>query len=97
MCDETDWRCIELHHIAGRRHDPTTMPLCANDHLCLTDEQKEHPSMSKDADPQLARLSSFLRNLADMLRFIADKLIELADELLESARKSRTRAKRSAS
>jgi len=82
MCGESDWRCIELHHIAGRRHDRLTVLICANDHLRVSDDQKDHPSMSLDIDPFIARLSSFLRGLADALFAIAERLIKFADELL---------------
>jgi len=68
MCGENDWRCIELHHVGKRRNDLTTVLLCANDHLRMTDEQKDHPSMAHDADPVLVALNNFLRGLADMLR-----------------------------
>ena len=82
MCGETDWRCFELHHVSGQRYGPMTVPICINDHLRVTDRQKDHPTMNKEADLQVATLNNFLRGLADMLRIIADKLIEFADGLI---------------
>src|SRR5436190_793925 len=29
-CPETDWRCLECHHVAGRALDGFTVILCAN-------------------------------------------------------------------
>jgi hypothetical protein len=82
MCGESDWRCIEQHHVCRRKHDAMTVLLCANDHLRVTDDQKDHPSSSEAADPLLVQISNFLRGLADMLRVVADRLIEFADALL---------------
>jgi hypothetical protein len=84
-CGESDWRCIELHHPVGRRHDPMTALVCANDHLRLTNEQKDHPAMAKDADVFFIALQNFLRGLADMLRLVADRLVKFADGIVERA------------
>ena len=42
ICAENDWRCLELHHIAGQAFDDTTMIVCRNCHRKLSDMQKEH-------------------------------------------------------
>lgn len=97
MCGETDWRCIQEHHPAGRKHDAMTVMLCANDHLRVTDDQKDHPSADEGADPRLLQISNFLRGLAEMLRVIARRLIEFADALLERARMPVSPNNRSAS
>ena len=85
MCGDSDWRCIEQHHVAGRKRDAMTVLLCANDHLRMTDEQQDHPFTDEDADPVLVQISNFLRGLAEMLRLITERLIAFADELLERA------------
>jgi hypothetical protein len=84
-CGETDWRCIQEHHVGRRKHEPMTVLLCANDHLRVTDDQKDHPSSNEDADPFLVQISNFLRGLADMLRLVAKRLVEFADALLDRA------------
>lgn len=84
-CGETDWRCIDQHHIGRRKYDQTTVLLCANDHLRVTDEQRDHPSVNGDEDQLLAQISNFLRGLADVLRLVAQRLIEFADALLKRA------------
>jgi hypothetical protein len=86
MCGEAGWRCLEAHHVAGRRHDPRTVILCANDHLRVTDDQKDHLSTENHADPLLDKIGRFLLGLADMLRVIVDMLIEFGDALIAQAR-----------
>jgi hypothetical protein len=85
MCGESDWRCFEGHHVGRRKHDSMTILLCANDHLKVSDDQKDHPSSSENADLLLVQISNFLRGLADMLRLIVKRLTEFADALLERA------------
>jgi hypothetical protein len=85
MCGEGDWRCFEEHHVGRRKHDSMTILLCANDHLKVSNDQKDHPSSREDADLLLVQISNFLRGLADMLRLVAQRLIEFADALLERA------------
>src|SRR5439155_13562008 len=43
-CGETDWRCFELHHIAGKRFDEATVRLCRNCHAKASDSQRDHPA-----------------------------------------------------
>jgi hypothetical protein len=85
MCGETDRRCLEAHHVAGRRHDPRTVVLCANDHLRVTDDQKDYPSTENHADPLLNKIGHFLLGLADMLGVIVDMLIEFGGALIARA------------
>ena len=71
ICGETDWRCMELHHVAGQARDPSIVLVCANCHRKLTDEQKDHPASGGDDDPLLDRIGHFLigpgRHAADEL------------------------------
>lgn len=91
ICGETDWRIFELHHVAGQGRDPTVVPVCANCHRRLTDDQKDHPSSNVD-DPQLDRIGHFLLGLADMLRLIVEKLREFGHALIARARSPQTEA-----
>lgn len=85
ICGEHDWRCLELHHVAGQKHDETVVILCANHHRIVTDDQKDHPSSEPAADPLFDRIGHFLLGLADMLKRIVDTLYEFGHELIKRA------------
>ena len=55
-CGETDWRCLEAHHIAGRGFDNATVILCRNCHRKLSDEQKDHPPPVSSPPSQFDRI-----------------------------------------
>lgn len=82
MCGETDDRALELHHVAGRKHDETMVPSCSNCHRKVTDDQKDHPAFDPSADAVLANIGHFLLGLADMLRLIVEKLAEFGLTLI---------------
>ena len=82
ICGEGDWRTLELHHVAGRRHDNGVTPLCRNCHRKVSDDQNDHPAFEPDADPMLASIGHFLLGLADMLRIIVAKLTAFGLELI---------------
>ena len=42
-CGLADVRCLEAHHIAGRKFDDATVIFCRNHHRILSDDQKDHP------------------------------------------------------
>ena len=85
MCGERDWRTLEQHHIAGRRHDEALATLCRNCHRKVSDDQKDHPAFNSQADPALAGIGHFLLGLADMLRIIVAKLYEFGLALIQGA------------
>lgn len=87
MCPESDWRCMEGHHIAGRKYDETEIIVCRNCHRKLSDDQKDHPDFNLNADPILQRIGHFLLGLADMLRRIVERLAEFGAILIETASK----------
>lgn len=82
MCGEADDRALELHHVAGRKHDDVTVILCRNCHRKVSDNQKDHPAIITQADPMLAIIGSFLLGLADMLNIIVAKLCEFGLALI---------------
>lgn len=84
-CDENDDRCLELHHVAGRRWDDCTVVICRNCHRKVSDDQKDHPRFNPAADPQLDRIGHFLLGLADLLRLIIEKLVAFGLALIERA------------
>lgn len=85
-CGETDWRCQEAHHVAGQRHDATTVVLCANCHRKVTEAQKDHPPPVSDGDAFLECVGRFLLGLADLLRLVIERLTEFGTALIELAR-----------
>ena len=42
VCTESDPRCLELHHIAGRGFAPDCVIACRNCHAKLSDMQRDH-------------------------------------------------------
>lgn len=82
MCGEGDDRALELHHVAGRKHDETMVPLCRNCHRKVTDDQHDHPAFDPNGDTMLASIGNFLLGLADMLRIIVAKLHEFGLALI---------------
>ena len=85
MCGLTDWRCIELHHVAGRKCDDLTVLLCGNCHKQMSDDQRDQPLFDPDADVMLHTIGRFLLGLADMLRAIVEKLYAFGLALIERA------------
>lgn len=85
MCGETDWRVMELHHVADHGRDETVVCICANDHRRVTDDQKDHPAFDPNADPLLDKIGHFLLGLADILRIIVTKLYEFGLALIVRA------------
>ena len=84
-CGETDWRCMELHHVADYGRDEATVCICRNCHRKVSDDQKDHPAFDPDADAQLDRIGHFLLGLADLLILAIEKLREFAMALIERA------------
>ncbi len=82
-CAEADWRCLELHHVAGRAYDDSTVILCRNCHRKLSDPS-ENGDASADA-PLLERVGRFLLGLAALFLMLAAKLNALGDDLLAAA------------
>lgn len=72
LCGESDPTCLELHHVAGRKFDDETIPLCQNHHAKISDAQKDHP-------PKLAGYTGPLENIAHGL-FGFSELLLLASE-----------------
>jgi hypothetical protein len=83
-CGEDDWRCLELHHVAGRAYSPITAIHCCNCHRKQSD-----PSANRGAPadpPLLERIGRFLLGLAALLAMLADQLKAMGGQLLEAAR-----------
>lgn len=83
MCSETAWQCMELHHVAGQKHDETTVILCLNCHRKVSDDQKSLPPFDPEADPILAAIGQFLLGLALLFRRIIEALEKFGRELID--------------
>lgn len=85
-CPETDWRCMELHHLEGKDFGKTLTIVCRNCHRKLSDAQKDHTTTKLGTPPTTPEsIGHFLQGLADMLLFIAGKLREFGEYLIEQA------------
>jgi hypothetical protein len=83
LCGETDWRCMELDHVAPQRFDDTTVILCRNCHRKKSDDQKSLPPFDPEADPVLATIGQFLLGLALLFRRIIETLEKFGRELIK--------------
>jgi len=83
MCGEDNDCTLELHHVAGRKHDDLTVILCANCHRIMSDDQRDHPAFDRSANNPMAAIGFFLLGLADMLRVVVRRLYEFGRMLID--------------
>lgn len=90
-CMEDDPRCLELHHIAGRKFSDDVVCLCRNCHRKLSDDQIDHPTeksgLRKSTLIQLRKLlgrADMFRDLAEQDEAEAISIFENATQLKES-------------
>ena len=82
ICGETDWRCLELHHVAGKRFDTSTAIVCRNCHRKLSDQQKKHPDDLSANPDLLERLGHMLLGLADLFELLVQAFRTFGQELM---------------
>jgi len=86
-CGETDWRCLEGHHIAARDFDDgATVILCRNCHRKLSDHQKDHPEPTSSPPNLFDCAGHFLLGLYDLFISLAEKCLEYGLALIEHAK-----------
>ena len=85
LCPETNWQCLELHHIEGRASGETQAIVCRNCHRKLSDAQLDHSQPEEIEDHELNAFGQFLLGLADMLALAVEKLREVALNLIARA------------
>ena len=85
ICGEGDWRCLELHHIAGQAYGDELVPVCRNCHRKLSDDQKDHPQCVGDSS-QLESIGHHLLGLADMHDLQAETLRQSGQHLIQTAK-----------
>ncbi len=84
-CGEADYRVLEKHHVAGRKHDSDTVVICRNCHRKVSDDQKDHPGFQPGSDQLLHAIGMFLIGLADLLEMVIQKLTEFGFALIDRA------------
>ena len=86
-CPESDPFCLELHHIAGRKHHEDLVIICRNCHRKLTEKQRGHvPAETIESRGPMETIGHYLLGLADLLAMVAKTLREFGAMLLEQAR-----------
>lgn len=85
ICGETDPRCMEDHHIAGRKNDEQTIITCRNCHRKLSDDQRDHPKQVEFPKDPLEAIGYFLLNLADLFALLIEKLRDFGHALIDRA------------
>lgn len=88
VCGENDWRCLEDHHIAGRKQLDDTALICCNCHRKLSDQQKDHPIGTKGQDPKPASLGHYLLGLSDLFELLADRFGEFGKHQIAQAQRT---------
>jgi hypothetical protein len=63
-CGLDDVRCLEAHHIGGRKFDDATVILCRNHHRILSDDQRDHPAAVAGEPTPHEQAGHFLKGLA---------------------------------
>lgn len=85
-CGEDNPHCLELHHLAGHKYSPDTVPVCKNCHTKLTDEQLDHPNPAAKSEPvRLEQIGRYLLGAAALLGMVAAALAVYGSELIEAA------------
>jgi hypothetical protein len=86
-CGLADVRCLEAHHIAGRKYDEATVILCRNHHRILSDDQRDHPRLIGSEPTVHERVGHFLKGIADLFALLVAKLHQYGDELIAFAQR----------
>jgi hypothetical protein len=84
-CGHDDPLALELHHIAGQKHNDDLSIVCRNCHRRLSDQQLDHTEDVPGQDTTLATIGHYLMGLADLFRMLADRLVEFGKHLIALA------------
>ncbi len=87
-CGESDPSVLELHHIAGRKHDDDLSIVCANCHRKLLNSQRDRASGGlQRPGGQSAHLGHYLLGIADLLEMIVSTLRKFGARLITESSK----------
>ena len=81
-CGNSDWECLEAHHLGQQAFDGTTVIICRNHHRILSDRQKDHPGKIDTPPTFDESLAHFLLGMADLFELLVRKLHEFAEKIL---------------
>jgi len=86
-CPQTDPFCLELHHIAGRKHHEDVAIVCRNCHRKLTNQHHDHPAGREGTggDSILVTIGRYLLGLCDLLALVLSTLREFGKQLIEAS------------
>jgi hypothetical protein len=86
--DVLDPWIIQEHHIAGRKNNSLTIPVCPTCHTQLTSKQSCWPEewTRKNNPPQIKK-AFMLMGMADVMTLMGKQLRELALELVKGGEK----------
>jgi hypothetical protein len=86
VCGETDPRCMEKHHGAGRKFHKETWIICRNCHRKLSDVQLDHPPYEPNVPvEQLTSDGRYLLGTGDLLALLEKRLREIGRRLIDKA------------
>jgi hypothetical protein len=89
-CAESDPFCLELHHIAGRKHHALLSIVCANCHKKLSAKQLGHipplPIAASSGQLKMETIGRFLVGVADLLALIVAALKDFGAWLINESR-----------
>jgi hypothetical protein len=86
-CGESNSVCLELHHIAGRKHHDDTEILCANCHRKASDLQLDHaPHVDPRPQGELATIGFYLLGHCDSLELKIETLRKLGHFLVNNSK-----------
>ena len=83
-CGESDDRCLEEHHIAGRAHGDELAILCRNCHRKVSDNQKDHPVPASEKNRKQS-IGYLLIGQADLFQDMEKTLRQHGEYLIQSA------------
>ena len=84
-CGENYPRCLQPHHLAGRKYHPVTALVCENCHRKLSDTQYDHPPHRGEPPSLLETIGRFLLGLCDLFELLVATMKEFGLHLLELA------------
>lgn len=85
ICGETDDRCLERHHMGGRKYNDLIGILCSSCHDKASDKQKDHPGTCAGKPSELECIGRLLLGLANFFEMLAVQLIRFGQYLIELA------------
>lgn len=87
LCGESDPRCLERHHLAGRQFGDAMVIVCRNCHRKLSDAQYDHPPQLDQSPPEeMERLGHFLVGLGDFFAQLATALKDIGRFIIEQVK-----------